>query len=186
VFVHDPEEQSWIHLSQQGDREAFARLVERYWVRIYRWLLGMTRNAHAAEDLTQDAFLKAWGKLATFQAGTHFRAWLFRLAMNCFLDSRRGPRGNQPRSLPAAAAGREPEPVATLLSQETHTLVEAALERLPLPFRAPVLLRLQEELSFQEIGRVLGLTEETARWRVFKARQLLLKDLGPVLDKDLS
>ena len=55
----------------------------------------------------------------TFQAGTHFRAWLFRLAMNGFLDSRRGPRGNRPKSLPAAAAGREPEPVATLLSQET-------------------------------------------------------------------
>jgi RNA polymerase sigma-70 factor (ECF subfamily) len=183
--VHDPEEQAWILRAQTGDRDAFARLVDRYWVRIYRWLLGLTRNAHLAEDLTQDAFVKTWNKLTTFQAGTNFRAWLFRLAMNCFLDSRRGPRGNQPESLPAGTAAREPDPVATLLSQETQTLVQAALDQLPVQFRAPFLLRMQEELSFQEIARALNLTEETARWRVFKARKLLMKELGPVLDRDI-
>jgi RNA polymerase sigma-70 factor (ECF subfamily) len=184
VSVHDPEEQSWILRAQAGDREAFARLVDRYWVRIYRWLLNLTRNSHAAEDLTQDAFVKTWNKLTTFQAGTHFRAWLFRLAMNCFLDSRRGPRGNQPETLPAAVASREPDPVATLLTQETQTLVQMALDKLPVQFRAPILLRMQEDLSFQEIARVLDLTEETARWRVFKARKMLLKELGPTLDRD--
>ncbi len=177
------QEQAWIRQAQAGDAAAFARLVEDYWGRIHRWLFGLTRNAHAAEDLTQDVFLKAWAKLHTFAAGTYFRAWLFRLASNCFLDSRRGPRGIPTQPLPPAAAGRDPDPVATLCTQETQTKVEAALARLPLKFRGPFLLRMQEELSFQEIGRTLGLTEETARWRVFKARQLLLKTLGPVLDR---
>jgi RNA polymerase sigma-70 factor (ECF subfamily) len=182
--VHDPEEQAWILRAQAGDREAFARLVERYWVRVYRWLLGLARNAHVAEDLTQDAFVKTWSKLTTFQAGTHFRAWLFRLAMNCFLDSRRGPRSNRVESLPATATTRDPDPVTLLLSEETQTLVQTALDQLPVQFRAPFLLRMQEELSFQEIARVLDLTEETARWRVFKARKLLVKELGPALDRD--
>jgi RNA polymerase sigma-70 factor (ECF subfamily) len=183
--VHEPQEHEWIRRAQGGDREAFARLVDCYWVRIYRWLFGLGRNAHLAEDLTQDVFLKAWSKLATFQANSHFRAWLFRLARNCFVDSRRGPRGIQPEPLSPTAPGREPDPVATLLSQETHTQVQAALDRLPLRFRAPFLLRMQEELSFQEVARALRLTEATARWRVFKARKMLLKDLGPALDRKL-
>jgi len=181
--VHEPQELIWVRRAQAGDREAFAMLVDRYWLRIHRWLFGLTRNAHAAEDLTQDVFLKAWSKLHTFAAGTFFRAWLFRLASNCFLDSRRGPRGQAIQVLPPAAVSREPDPVATLLSRETHTLVEAALTRLQMKFRAPFLLRMQEELSFQEIARILGLTEETARWRVFMARKLLVKDLGPALDR---
>ena len=181
--MHESQEQMWIQRAQAGDREAFAALVETYWLRIHRWLFGLTRNSHAAEDLTQDVFLKGWAKLHTFTAGTYFRAWLFRLAGNCFLDSRRGPRGQPTLALPPATAGRDPDPVATLCSRETQTQVEAALGRLPLKFRAPFLLRMQEELSFQEIAGALGLTEETARWRVFKARKLLLKDLGPALDR---
>jgi RNA polymerase sigma-70 factor (ECF subfamily) len=177
------QEQTWLRQAQAGQREAFARLVDAYWPRIHRWLWGLTRNAHAAEDLTQDVFLKAWAKLDTFQAGTHFRAWLFRLACNSFLDSRRGPRGLPVLPLPANAAGRDPDPVATLCSREIQIHLDAALHRLPLKFRAPFLLRMQEELPFEEIGKALGLTKETARWRVFKARKRLLQDLGPLLDR---
>jgi RNA polymerase sigma-70 factor (ECF subfamily) len=180
--VQESQELTWIRLAQSGDRAAFAALVDSYWVRIQRWLSGMTHNAHTAEELTQDVFLKAWAKLHTFQAGTYFRAWLFRLASNCFLDSRRGPRGQACCALPAGAPGKDADPIATLCMQETQQLVEGALARLPAQFRGPFLLRMQEELSFQEIAQVLGLTEETARWRVFKARKLLLKQLGPVLD----
>ncbi len=84
--------------------------------------------------------------------------------------------------MPEALAGRDPEPVATLLSQETTARVRAALAHLPTAYRAPFLLRVQEELSFQEIADILDLTEETARWRVFKARRLLMRRLGSALD----
>jgi RNA polymerase sigma-70 factor (ECF subfamily) len=86
--------------------------------------------------------------------------------------------------LPAACADDDPGPVQTLVGQETQTLVRQAVARLPLLFRAPFLLRTQEELSYEEIARILDLTEETVRWRVCKARKLLLKDLGKVLDAD--
>jgi RNA polymerase sigma-70 factor (ECF subfamily) len=182
--VSHPDEVELIRRAQEGDREAFAELAGWYWGRVQRWLCALTHNTHAAEDLAQDVLLRAWANLRSFQAGTHFRAWLFRIAGNLYLDSRRGPRGAPRRALPEALAARDPDPVATLLSQETVALVHAAVARLPIPYRAPFLLRVQEELSFQEIAESLGLTEETARWRVFKARRLLLRRLGPALDKD--
>jgi RNA polymerase sigma-70 factor (ECF subfamily) len=180
--VQDNEEQRWIQRAQAGDRDAFASLVERYWSRLYRWLQHLTRCTYTAEDLTQEVFLKVWGKLKLFQPGTNFRAWIFRVASNCLIDSRRRIR-SPAQALPSTLGNHDPGPVAALLSQETHVLVEEALERLPLRFRAALLLRVQEGLSFHEIAQALALTEETARWRVFKARQILLKELGPVLDR---
>lgn len=181
--MSQPDEHEWIRRAQEGDREAFAALVDAYWGRIYRWLHGLTRDGHAAEDLTQDVLVKVWVKLRSFQAGTHFRAWLFRIAGNCYLDSRRARRSARPQPLPEALPGRDPDPVATLLGQETQTRVEAALAELPAAYRGPFLLRTQEQLSFQEIAVALGLTEETARWRVFKARRMLLHRLGRALDE---
>src|SRR2546428_126816 len=75
-------------------------------------------------------------------------------------------------------------PVATLVGRETQARVAAAVARLPQLLRAPFLLRTQEELGYREIAQVLELTEETVRWRVFKARQVLLQELGPYLDRD--
>jgi RNA polymerase sigma-70 factor (ECF subfamily) len=172
-----------VRRAQRGERAAFATLVDTYWTRLYRWLFGLTHDAHAAEDLTQDAFLKAWSKLGTFRAGTHFRAWLFRIAHNALLDRQRGGRGVRPQPLPESLSTHEPEPVTTLVTQELQTQLRAALEQLPARLRAPFLLRTQEELAFSEIAQILSVTEETARWRVFKARRLLLHQLGDALDQ---
>ncbi|MBI1916558.1 MAG: RNA polymerase sigma factor [Planctomycetes bacterium] len=180
------EEQLWIRRSQAGDHSAFASLVNSYWPCIQRWLQGLTQDPQAAEDLTQEAFFKAWSALASFTPGTNFRAWLFCIARHCLIDSRRCARPVSTRPLPDACADREPGPVRTLIGRETQTLVQEAVARLPVVFRAPFLLRTQEELSYQEIARVLDLTEETVRWRVFKARKLLLKALGNALDPDPS
>jgi RNA polymerase sigma-70 factor (ECF subfamily) len=182
AFVpHDPEPQ-WIKQSRAGDQRAFAALVERYWARIHRWLHGLTGGRHEAEDLAQETFLKAWDGLRTFRPGTHFKAWLFRIAHNCLVDHRRRtpPAPRRPaEGLPA----RGPGPVATLIGRETQALVRAAVDRLPPAYRAPFLLRTWEGLSYTDLARALGLTEQTARWRVCKARQFLLHQLGDVLDR---
>ncbi len=175
-----------VRKAREGDRAAFAALVERYWNWVYRWLFGLTRAAHLAEDLTQEAFLKAWRSLDSFQPGASFRAWLFSIARNGLVDCKRGPRGVPSRPLSANLAAPESGPVAEIVQREGAALLEQAIARLPEHFREAFWLWSQDDMSFSEIAQVLGLTEETARWRVFKARLILVKELGSYLDRRLS
>jgi RNA polymerase sigma-70 factor (ECF subfamily) len=170
------EEGRLIRAAQAGDGAAFARLVESYWGRLYRWLYHLTHDRHQAEDLAQEAFLKAFAHVHRFRAGTNFRAWLFRIAHNAFANQHRASsrRGS---ALPDNLPGRESGPVEQVLSREALATLAEALERLPTDFRAALLLRVEEGLSFRQIAEVLATTEETARWRVFKARQKLLVHL---------
>jgi RNA polymerase sigma-70 factor, ECF subfamily len=175
------EEAEWIRAAQAGDRSAFARLIERYWDRLYRWLYRMTRDRHMAEDLTQETFLKALNAVQTFRAGSNFRAWVFRIGHNNFVNQRRADRRSR-HQLPEDAA--EPEVGSVEMAIENREALEAiarAVAELPSDFRAALTLRVEEDLSFREIARILNTTEETARWRVFKARQKLLKVLAPEL-----
>jgi RNA polymerase sigma-70 factor (ECF subfamily) len=172
------EEHGHIRAAQAGDRAAFASLVERYWDRLYRWLYHLTRDRHAAEDLAQESFLKALAGLSKFRAGTNFNAWLFRIAHNTFANHHRSA-ARQREPLPDDLPEKEAGPVEQALTQEALQGVAKALNRLAPEFRAALLLRVEEGLSFRQIADVLDLTEETARWRVFKARQKLLVLLTP-------
>jgi RNA polymerase sigma-70 factor (ECF subfamily) len=177
------EEHGLIRGAQEGDRRAFAALVERYWERLYRWLYHLTRDRHTAEDLAQETFLKALGHLDSFRAGTNFGAWLFRIAHNAWVNhARAAARDRQP--VPDNLPGREEDPAEQALAKESMQLLARAVGRLPAEFRAAFLLRAEEGLSFRQIAEVLGLTEETARWRVFKARQKLLSVLAPQLERE--
>jgi RNA polymerase sigma-70 factor (ECF subfamily) len=170
-----------IHRAQKGDRQAFSALVEHYWDRLYRWLYHLTHNRHSAEDVAQEAFLKAFAGLASFRTGTNFQAWLFRIAYNTFINQRRaGARTRMafPEQLPAGGPG----PDEQAMSREALQLLARAVGRLPNDFRAALVLRVEEGLSFREIAEVLNTTEETARWRVFKARQKLMAVMAPERD----
>ncbi len=168
--------------AQEGDRTAFAGLVEQYWDRLYRWLYQLARNQHTAEDLTQETFLKAFANLTRFRAESNFAGWLFRIGHNNFANHYRSsrPREVLPDDLPTPHEG----PVEEVLLRETQQSLADALGKLPTDFRAALLLRVEEGLSFREVAKVLGLTEETARWRVFKARQKLLSLMAPRRDGD--
>ena len=178
------DENELIRLAQLGDSDAFARVIEHYWDRLYRWLYHLTHNQHGAEDLAQEAFMKSFANLATFRRGTNFQAWLYRIAYNAFLNQRRSSarltRQPFPETLPTEDAG--PEEYA--ISHEARQLLARAVGRLPGEFRAALLLRVEQGLSFREIADILDTTEQTARWRVYKARQKLLTVLSPQLDQD--
>ncbi len=179
------EEHEVIRAAQHGDRAACAALVESYWDRLFRWLFHLTHDRHAAEDLTQETFLKALAHLTSFKPGTNFRAWLFRIAHNSFLNQRRGADpARQP--FPEQVPDPEEGPEERAQSRESLQMLGRAVGRLPTEYRAAFLLRVEEGLSFRQIADALGLTEETARWRVFKARQKLVQALAPQLDGEKS
>jgi RNA polymerase sigma-70 factor (ECF subfamily) len=176
-----PEELGWVRRAQAGDRTAFAALVDLYWERLRRWLYGLTGKEHFAEDLTQEAFTRAWAALPRLTAELRFQPWLFRIARNCLLDNRRGQRGIDPQPLPEQLPEKGEGPLGELLEREAHQAVQTALARLPEQYRTAYLLWTQADLPYSEIAQVLGTTEETARWRVYKARQYLLNELRPYL-----
>jgi RNA polymerase sigma-70 factor (ECF subfamily) len=172
------DEADLVRSAQAGDRPAFAVLIERYWDRLYRWLCRLTRDPTSAEDIAQETFLKAFAAVNSFRAGSNFRAWLFRIAHNNFVNQRRAIRQNRKPLVPEVA--EDPRgPVGETLSHEAVRLIAEAVAKLPSDFRGALTLRVEEGLSFRDIAEVLGITEETARWRVFKARQKLMAVLSP-------
>jgi RNA polymerase sigma-70 factor, ECF subfamily len=175
------DESALILRAQQGDRPAFAALVDLYWERLYRWLFHLCHEGHDAEDIAQESFLKAFTALPKFQ-GDRFQAWLFRIAYHQFLNQQR-PKHKVRQAFPENLLGRDPGPEETAISREAMQHLARAVGRLPSDFRAPFLLRVEEDLSFTEIAQILCITEETARWRVFKARQKLMEVMDPHLQE---
>src|SRR5205823_5256346 len=143
----------------------------------------LTHHQQTAEDLTQETLLKALAALDRFRAGSNFRAWLFRIAYNGFVNhSRKAVRARE--VFPGDVATTAEGPAEQAMSRESLRLVARAVGRLPDEFRAAFLLRVEEDLSFRQVADVLGTTEETARWRVFKARQKLMDVLSPQLERE--
>src|SRR3954447_2703401 len=130
---HPGDEADLVRSAQAGDRPAFSVLVERYWDRLYRWLCRLTRDPAAAEDITQETFLKAFAAVNSFRPGSNFRAWLFRIAHNNFVNQRRAVRHNRQPLVPEIA--EEPRgPVGETLSREALMLIADAVTKLPSDF----------------------------------------------------
>lgn len=173
--MHEVDESTLIGQAQRGDREAFAELVTRYWSRIFHWLHGVTRCAHSAEDLTQDVFVRAWQALPRYESG-NFRAWLFRIARNRLMDFHR-EKDAAKGPLPENAAAKDADPLTQAISAEHRTAVDQACAMLPETVRSTFLLWVREEMSYEEIAEILDISLVAARWRVYKARRLLMRIL---------
>jgi RNA polymerase sigma-70 factor (ECF subfamily) len=171
---HENPDAEVVRRAVTGDAEAFASLVRFFWGRLFRWLRGVTGSAPQAEDLTQEAFLRAWRGLGTFRTGADFRAWLFSIARHAWIDARKASADRTP-TLAIEVPGREPDPSTVAEERELHGRFQQACDRLPEAFRAAFLLWSQEGLSFAQIAGILGIAEATARWRIFKARHLLVQ-----------
>ena len=160
----------------QGDREAFAQLVMFYNESLYRWVARLTGNSHAAEDLVQDTFVRAYQAITRLRPDTNLKAWLFRIAHNAYANwvrNRKGKNSLLPNEVLDTQAG--PEELAQ--ENETSLRLQQAIDKLPEEWKAALLLRIQEDMAFREMAIALGTTEETARWRVYKARQKLMETL---------
>ncbi len=154
-----------------GDDEAFGLLVARYEDRLYAFLARMTGDAHLAEDIFQQTFVKVAKNAAAFDGRASFTTWLYRIARNAALDEfrRRARRhegtGMQSNSdIDMADASRRP-PLDALMEEELAERIRAVLETLPKEQREAFLLKEECELNFDEIGVILDCGKETAKSR---------------------
>jgi RNA polymerase sigma factor (sigma-70 family) len=160
-----------------GD-SAFAAVVAEHWDAVYRLLYYLTGSTHDTEDLTQETFLRALDRLASFRPGTNMRAWLLRIASNAFFDVRRKQQRTRVEPLTGDPPCNAPPPDRPLELAEQGELLRAALDELTETARLVFHLRATEGLSFREIAAVLGFSEEAARWHMHQARTRLLKRLA--------
>jgi RNA polymerase sigma-70 factor (ECF subfamily) len=178
----DDSEADLLRRAKAGDAQAFAHLVERYWPPLHRWLFLLTRQEQSAEDLAQEAFLRAWRSLASLEDAPRFRSWLFSIARRCMLDAQRAARTRPAEPLACDHADSGPGPPEQVIGREACDRVQAEFDRLSILYRSALALWTQEGMPYSEMAVALGVSEETARWRVCKARQLLQR-LAAHLDR---
>lgn len=165
-----------------GNGEAFQRLVERYSERTFSLVRHYARNPVEVEDIVQDTFIKAFRKLDSFQHQSSFSTWLFRIAVNTALDFRKRAGRNPVQAVEnpeqalgggALGGGRGPAiaaPDAGLEREEVAAITRTVLDELPEIFRTVLLLREYEEMSYQDMADLLGISIGTVESRLFRAR----------------
>jgi RNA polymerase sigma-70 factor (ECF subfamily) len=167
------DESQLIEQSLSGDPEAYAALVNQHQKMIRAMTFRMTGSLADAEELAQDAFLRAYLQLRSFDGGSKFSTWLCKIAINLSLDwRRRESRRSDIHAKWAAEAVAESDPGAGF-PDELSRRVQAALNRLPVKQRAAIVLTVFENQSHAGAAKTLGCTEATISWRVFAARQKL-------------
>ncbi len=176
------EDSSLVRQTLEGSQEAFQTLVERYQSRLFALARHYTKSAVDVEDIVQEAFLKAYSRLETFQHQSSFYTWLYRITTNTVLDfmKRRGRNPVQtvedPELVGDESSNRDPgssralSPHSRLESQEIADITQEVLAEIPEIFRTTLVLREFEGLPYQEIADVLGISIGTVESRLFRAR----------------
>ncbi|MBP1642219.1 MAG: polymerase, sigma-24 subunit, subfamily [Acidobacteria bacterium] len=186
----DDAELDLVRRARGGDTEAFRAIVEAHSRPLFRAAWRILGDAEGAEDAVQEAFLRAWRALASFDEEAELSTWLYRIAVNAAIDQRRGRRRRQAIAAPLAldldgavvAHSAEPDPHRRAVSGEIARRTRAALERLPDAERTALLLRHFEGRSIAEIARALGRGENAAKQTVFRAVRKLRAALGPLTE----
>jgi RNA polymerase sigma-70 factor (ECF subfamily) len=180
-----PEDSFLIARARQGDVRAFEEVVRLYQRRVYGVALRIVRAHDVADDVAQEAFVRAWQSLDRFELGRPFGPWVCRIAANLAVNHVRSPRAREEGlpegrvEIPAPDAG----PLAAVLDSEARRVLDEAVAALPAQQRAVFVLRAVEEMSYAEIAGVLGISPGTVMSRLFRARERLARALVPYLGR---
>ena len=178
-FFGISDEQAMWRVQQVDDEAAFGLLVRRWEGPIQRLCERMTGDAHAAQDLAQETFVRVFSRRKEYQAEGKFSTWLWRIALNlCYDELRRRQRretntfeneGGEPLAVLEAFTAADSAPDKALAERERSGLVRRALDELPEIYRTVLVLRHYEDLKFREIADVLGVPEGTVKSRMTEA-----------------
>ena len=183
------DELALVEAAKKGDIKAFEELVKRYDRNVFRIAQHITQNREDAEDVVQDAFLKAYGNLAQFQGQSKFYTWLVRIAVNEALMKLRRRRPERTVSLdqdvetdedtiPREVADWSPNPEQQYNQAELRELLQKTIQGLPSGFRTVFVLRDVEGLSTEETAEALGLSIPAVKSRLLRARLQLRERLN--------
>lgn len=173
------EEQVWLEQARQGDKFAFGRLIEAYQGPVYNLAYRMLGNRGEAEEAAQEAFIRAYTRLDTYDPSRKFSTWMLSITSNYCIDLLRKRRAlllslDQPLPPhPALMSDREENPEAQASDTEREQMVQALLEHLPEDYRQAVVLRYWYDLSYEEIADVMDTTISAIKSRLFRARRQL-------------
>lgn len=185
-------DQQLVQRAQRGDKHAFGLLVTKYQRRLGRLISRFVRNAAEAEDVTQDAFIKAYRALPAFRGDSAFYTWLYRIGINTAKNHLVSQGRRVPTSTPFDSEDAEDFEDATLLhevatpenelmSKQVVAVVNSSLQELPDDLRTALTLREIEGLSYEEIAAVMDCPIGTVRSRIFRAREAIATNLRPLL-----
>jgi RNA polymerase sigma-70 factor (ECF subfamily) len=163
--------------------DSFEDLAMPLFDRLYNFARWLTQNREEAEDLVQETYAKALKGFSSFQLGTNFRAWMYRILRNTFLTSRTGLRATSTIPLDSEDDGPElgvenETPETILMKRSNSQLVQSAIDDLPVHYREALLLCEVEEMSYQEIAETLSIPIGTVMSRLSRARRTLRDHLG--------
>ena len=163
--------------AKAGDRAAFDELVRKYRARVYSLALHLTGQASDADDITQDAFLKAYHKLPEFEGRSEFFTWIYRItlhrALNAKRDRKRRPTVplDDPRLVAAVAVDSHGDPERAAQLRDRYRALLEAFDQLSSLLQTTVVLTTLQGLSYKEAAVVLETTEGTIAWRIHEARR---------------
>lgn len=186
-------DQQLVLRAQQGDKRAYELLVMKYQRKLGRLLSRLVRDPAEVEDVTQEAFIKAYRALPAFRGDSAFYTWLYRISINTaknylVAQGRRAPTSTEFDAEEAevfedASQLRDINtPESLLLTRQIGETVNAAMDALPAELRHAIVLREIDGLSYEEIASVMSCPIGTVRSRIFRAREAVAEKLRPLLD----
>ena len=178
--------------AQRGDKQAFNLLVEKYQRKLGRLLSRFIRDPGEVEDVTQEAFIKAYRALPAFRGDSAFYTWLYRIGINTAKNylmamGRRAPTSTEVEAEEAEGFEEGEQlrdintPESLLLSNEIAQTVNRTIEALPEELRTAIQLREIEGMSYEDIAKVMDCPIGTVRSRIFRAREAIAEQLRPLL-----
>ncbi|CAE6709873.1 RNA polymerase sigma factor RpoE [Candidatus Nitrotoga fabula] len=185
-------DQQLVDRVQRGDKHAFELLVAKYQRRLARLISRFVRDSVEIEDLTQEAFIKAYRALPTFRGDSAFYTWLYRIGINTAKNYLLAQKRKAPTTTVFDAEESEgfedagllhevSTPENELMSKQVVDVVNSSLQDLPDDLRIALTLREIEEMSYEEIAAMMNCPIGTVRSRIFRAREAIAANLRPLL-----